>query len=270
MKNGYQSLRKIAKYFEIFIGIKISHQSIKNWITFDVKDRIENEKHPYSGYYVYDEQFLRLNGIRHYRLLLYDAKLNIPVSEKIVRHRIPKTTETFIKESTKNKPFISLTTDLFPMYRNLTDKLQVKHQLCKFHLYKTINHKIKVYCRKNKLSKKEKTAIYKNAKQLKKVFQEKTKKESIERFKQYLKNSNKIPTVLNEFIRKHITNHFTRYIQHLNDENIPKTSNKAENYYRQTDPEKIKKKYKTKKGILSYLTYQMENWTEKHGKIKKA
>ena len=31
MKIGYQSLRKISKYFEIFLGIRISHQTIKNW-----------------------------------------------------------------------------------------------------------------------------------------------------------------------------------------------------------------------------------------------
>ena len=31
MKIGYQSLRKISKYFEIFLGIQISHQTIKNW-----------------------------------------------------------------------------------------------------------------------------------------------------------------------------------------------------------------------------------------------
>lgn len=39
MKNEYQSLRKIAKYFEIFLKIKISHQTIKNWINIDVKDK---------------------------------------------------------------------------------------------------------------------------------------------------------------------------------------------------------------------------------------
>ena len=31
MKIGYQSLRKISKYFEIFLGIQISHQTIRNW-----------------------------------------------------------------------------------------------------------------------------------------------------------------------------------------------------------------------------------------------
>ena len=93
---------------------------------------------------MYDEQFLRLNGVRHYRLTLYDSILNIPVSEKIVRHRIPKNTKEFIIESTKNKPFICLTTDLFPMYRNVADELKVKHQLCTFHLFQTINHKLSI------------------------------------------------------------------------------------------------------------------------------
>lgn len=49
---------------------------------------------------------------------------------------------------------------------------------------------------------------------------------------------------------------------------LKKTLNKIENYYRQTNPEKIKKIYKTKNGILTFLDYQMENWTEKHIKIK--
>ena len=57
------------------------------------------------------EQFLKLNGVRHYRLTLFDSVLNIPVAEKIVRHRIPENTKKFIQESTQNKPFKCLTTD---------------------------------------------------------------------------------------------------------------------------------------------------------------
>ena len=67
MKIGYQSLRKISQYFEIFLGIRISHQTIKNWANKNHEETINNEKFEYSGYYLYDEQFLRLNGVRHYR-----------------------------------------------------------------------------------------------------------------------------------------------------------------------------------------------------------
>ena len=97
MKIGYQSLRKISKYFEIFLGIRISHQTIKNWSDKNHEESISNEKFEYSGYYLYDEQFLRCNGTRYYRLTLFDEILNIPISEQIVCRRIPKNTK-FILE----------------------------------------------------------------------------------------------------------------------------------------------------------------------------
>ena len=163
MKIRYQSLRKITKYFEIFLKIHVSHQTIKNWSNKNHKETINNEKFEYSGYYLYDEQFLRLNEVRHYRLTLFDAILNVPVSKRIVRRRILKNTKKFILDSTKNKPLICLTTDLFPMYRNVADEIGVNHQLCIFHLFQTINHKLKVYCRRNKINKKQREHIYENA-----------------------------------------------------------------------------------------------------------
>ena len=86
MKIRYQSLRKISKYFEVFLGIRISHQTIKNWFNKNHKEKINNEEFEYSGYYLYDEQFLRLNGVKQYILTLFDAILNVLVSERIV-HR---------------------------------------------------------------------------------------------------------------------------------------------------------------------------------------
>ena len=237
MKIEYQSLRKISKYFQIFLGIRISHQTIRNWSNKNHEETITNKEFEYSGYYLYDEQFLRLNGVRHYRLTLYDAILNVPVSERIVRRRIPKNTKKFILDSTANKPFICLTTDLFPMYRNVADEIGVKHQLCTFHLFQTINHKLKVHCRRNKINGKARDYIYENAKELKNCFRQNSKQEAIEQFKQYLQNYRAIPVVLKDFIRKHIINHFHRYVEHLDNENIEKTSNKVENYYRQTNPE---------------------------------
>ena len=162
MKIECQSLRKISKYFEIFLGIRVSHQTIKNWSNKNHKETINNEEFEYSGHYLYDEQFLRLNGVRHYRLTLFDAILNVPVSKRIVRRRILKNTKKFILDSTKNKPFICLTTDLFPMYHNVADEIGVNHQLCIFHLFQTINHKLKVYCRRNKINKKQRKHIYEN------------------------------------------------------------------------------------------------------------
>lgn len=101
MKIECQSLRKISKYFEIFFEIRVSHQTIKNWSNKNHKETINNKEFEYSGYYSYDEQFLRLNEVRHYRLTLFDAILNVPVSKRIVRRRILKNTKKFILDSTK-------------------------------------------------------------------------------------------------------------------------------------------------------------------------
>ncbi len=122
--------------------------------------------------------------------------------------------------------------------------------------------------RKNKIKGKDKDHIYENTYELKNCFRQNSKQEAIEKFKEYLQNYIAIPTVLKDFIRKHIINHFHRYIEHLDDDSIEKTSNKIENYYRQTNPEKIKKLFKTKNGILTFLDFQMQNWTQKHIKIK--
>ena len=54
MKIRYQSLRKISKYFEIFLGIRVSNQTIKNWSNKNHKETINNEEFEYSGYYLYN------------------------------------------------------------------------------------------------------------------------------------------------------------------------------------------------------------------------
>ena len=110
------------------------------------------------------------------------------------------------------------------MHRNVADEIKVNHKLCTFHLFQTIHHKLKVYCRRNKINGKERDPIYENAQKLKDYFRHNSTKETIEHFKLYLQNYRPIPAVLKDFIRKHIINHFHRYIQHIDDENIEKTS----------------------------------------------
>ena len=58
--------------------------------------------------------------------------------------------------------------------------------------------------------------------ELKNCFRQNSTKEGIGQFKQYLQNYMAIPAVLKDSIRKYIINHFHRYIQHLDDENIEK------------------------------------------------
>jgi transposase-like protein len=111
METGHRSLRKAAADFGTFFDIQPSHTSIRNWQTTKLGNRIENIGVGYSGYYSYDEQWIKLNGLWHYRLTLFDYILNIPVAEEIAPDKEKETIKEFIVTSTNGKNFYSLTTD---------------------------------------------------------------------------------------------------------------------------------------------------------------
>ena len=96
---------------------------------------------------------------------------------------------------------------------------------------KIIHHKLKVHCRRNNINRKVRDHILRKCTGIKKLLQTKLKQEAINKFKQYLQNYRAIPAVLKDFIQKHIINHFHRYVEHLYDEKIEKTSNKLKNFY---------------------------------------
>ena len=64
MKIRYQSLRKISKYFEIFLKIHVSHQTIKNWSDKNHEESISNEKFEYSDYYQWNSNIFRLSNAK--------------------------------------------------------------------------------------------------------------------------------------------------------------------------------------------------------------
>ena len=57
IKIRYQSLCKISKYFQIFHGRQIFHQTIQNWSNQNHKEINMNKEFEYSSYYLYNEQF---------------------------------------------------------------------------------------------------------------------------------------------------------------------------------------------------------------------
>lgn len=265
-QTGYRSLRKIVEDFNTFFGQTPSHQTIRNWLNINAKNRITNKNTVYSGYYCYDEQYLRIKGQRKFRLTLYDSILNIPIAEEIVPKRTPTAIKTFIQKSTIKQPLISITTDHFREYKNIIDDLRVKHQLCIFHLYKMIGDPVNKILRSKRISTKSKISLCLYFTEIKNIFRTYEGKIAIQRLEELLQKFNDIPKLLQKFITKKIIPDFQRLTHYTRDPLIPRTSNHVENYYRQTEPEQIKTKYKTNTGILTYLNLKMKNWTQKHGK----
>lgn len=266
IQTGHRSLRKSGEDFQTFLGISPSHTTIKNWLTIDVENHIQNTPTLYSGYYCYDEQYIKLNGQRHYRLTLYDTLLNIPIAEEIVPKRTTETIYNFIDKSTYKQPLIAITTDHFRRYKRIMDKLGVKHQLCIFHLFKMIGNSVYKILKSKKATKQEKISLCLYFTELKNIFRTYNEETAIQRLKALLDKFDDIPKVLQRYLTKKILPDFQRLTHFMRSPFIERTSNKVENYYRQTDPNQIKKIYKTITGILSYLNQKMKKWTQKHGK----
>ena len=118
-----------------------------------------------------------------------------------------------------------------------------------------------------KLTEREKISLCLYFTDIKNIFRTYNLKTSNQRLKMLLNNFDRIPRVLQRFIKQKIVPDYKRLTNYMENHKIPRTSNTVENYYRQTEPEQIKKKYKTITGILTYLHHKMKNWTQKH--IKK-
>ena len=68
----------------------------------------------------------------------------ILINEKIIKNRLPDVINHFIKELTDNTPIKAITTDLYPMYRNIFENLNIKQQSCIIQLRRTIYTKLKM------------------------------------------------------------------------------------------------------------------------------
>jgi hypothetical protein len=130
-----------------------------------------------------------------------------------------------------------------------------------------IGDKIYKKMRSKKLTEREKISLCLYFTDIKNIFRAHDIKTSDQRLKRLLNDFDRIPRLLQRFIKQKIIPDYKRLTQFMEDHKIPRTSNTVENYHRKSEPEQIKKKYKTITGILTYLNHQMKNWTQKH--IKK-
>ena len=200
IKTGYRSLRKLGEDLHTFFSILPSHQSIKNWLRIEDEKKINNKIPDYSGYYCYDEQYIKINGRKSYRLTLFDALLNIPIAEEITPKIDYTTVYSFLKSVLADKPIITITTDHKRMYKGIIEKLGALHQLCIFHLFKMIGKdvydrlKSKVVSYRNKI----KLCIYFT--KIKEIFRTYDLNVAIERLNKLLDKYDDIPRVLQKWI----------------------------------------------------------------------
>ncbi len=147
------SLRKTKSFFLDLLGMGISHETIRT----NVPD-VPTEKMESSGYFVYDEQYVSIDGERRYRTLLRDAK-NGNFIEDVINDLDESSLITFLMNALSRFSIpstIYITTDGFHYESVLMEVsrrmgITMKRQRCLFHLEKDLAHKIREQHREKEL-----------------------------------------------------------------------------------------------------------------------
>ena len=111
----------------------------------------------HSGYYHYDEQYPHENGEQLVRLAIIDAINNLPINELLMHKKDfdKNVIESFLESSLDELLKEAIVTDGARVYPEIIDRMEIKHQLCLFHIIK--NHHTKTFKMISKISRRIRT-----------------------------------------------------------------------------------------------------------------
>jgi hypothetical protein len=220
-----------------------------------------------SGYYCYDEQHITVNGKKAFRLTLYDAVVNVPVAEDVLYTLTNEKILTFLKDTIKGTVY-AITTDDRKMYRPIVKNLKASHQLCVFHFLKPLRKEAFWYFNRKSISESERMQWAVCVSLIHEVFRSSSLEEAEQKFEEVVEMMHTVPRGIRKHIKR-LMQDFHLYTAYFLDPNIAKTTNQVEEYYRQTDPKKIKKQYKTTHGLIHALNQKAAAWVVRHGFISR-
>lgn len=264
------SLERLQDICTVHFAVRPSDEQIRNWITEDTGEIVANDLPTYSGIYTYDEQYLRIDGKRAYRLLLYDDLMGAPVAEQVVDGCAKATVREFLTTALEDKPVFIVTTDGRSDYAEIVeDDLGAFHHRCHYHFLKNGEKKLR--------KKVFQSVRYSNAEKLhaaivwsefKSVFAAPSYTTALQRFEAVLDKIEHLPPAVRTYV-KEVMGNFEKFAVHLRDEWVPSTSNNAERYFSHTKSTQVKRRFRTHEGVQSSLKTQMTMRTVKHGFISR-
>jgi hypothetical protein len=98
--------------------------------------------------------------------------------------------------------------------------------------------------------------------ELREIFHSWTIDEAKNKFNHIIQILDSLPDFLRKFIEKKVLTDFDKLVMFLEDGFIHKTSNCCERYFSKTLPKQNKTRFKTPKGVLSYLYPYMQKSIE--------
>jgi transposase-like protein len=257
----FGSLRTVVYKVKKDTRIDVSHQTIENWIlSYEYQNKALLNR--YSGYYIFDMEWVKIQGVWNYRFTLFDSKQNTVVADEIYSKENSKNIKEFLEKNTMNKEKIAITTDLDEKYKPIIEKLGFKHQWCLFHAFKNFNKTIKNFIKENDLSEEEKEKIREEKLKLFSLFNSKSYKCARNKLDKLLKEIKGFSEIIQSIVFDFLMPYFKTFFNFLDDENIAFTSNKLENFFKRTFPKSVKKLMKCKNGVKSRLMLRIEIWDQ--------
>ena len=256
------SIYKIQEDLNEEFKVDISHQTIER-VLLSFNFNKKHEPWTFSGYYLFDSLWVKIEGKWKYLLALFDVKMNTIVSFDLVESEGSKTIYDFINKSTRNQPKKSITTDLKKEYREIISRLGFKHQFCHFHTKQMINRNIRGYIKENKCNKDD-IELIKNYKSFIfemldcECFEEARRCENV-----LFEHRNELPEVIFGLFMNFILPYFKSLMYSLEDSNIERTSNRIENAFGNIFPKHIKKTMRTFNGVLARFGLKLRFWDRK-------
>ena len=259
----YGSVRNIAFKVKKDTGIAVSPQTIENWILkFKYENKEQNTR--YSGYYIFDVEWVKIKAVWNYRFTLFNSKQNTVVADEIYSKENSKNVREFLDKNTRNKKKISITTDLDEKYKPIIENLGFKHQWCLFHTFKNFNKAINNYIKENELSGEDIDKIREEKLELFSLFDSESYKSARNKFDEILKKIKEFSEIIQIIILDSLMPYFKTFFNFLDDKNIEYTSNKLENFFKRTFPKSVKKLMKIKEGVESRIALRTEIWDSKN------
>lgn len=272
---GKNSVRNISNILNEFMNATISHETVNNILLSEKIPLVKHTFDMYSGYYMYDEEYVKIDGQWNYLMMLYDY-----INKEVVNFEIypikSNTIKKFLKESSRNIPRKIIVNDLRTDYSSIIESSDTN---IKYVIFTYLNILIEKQEQKSETISKK---IEKKQVQLKQTNKtEKTKKnklteeintlknhnERIEKQKKELKNiirdttfqetteliieleQEELEPVIIKLLNNLIKPNLRRITNYKTDKNIEKASSQIENSFQKAMPTYIKKIIKTTKGM---------------------
>ena len=182
-------------------------------------------------------------------LTKHTNKLNRKI--KTLENKITEKTEKINKIKENKKIYIGR----IPLKDKKTHKQNQKIQ--------TLENQIKDHKKELRAIKKELKTIDQDKERIQNIFTSKTHKQAIRRYNTLYKRRTQLNTHIKHFLEK-IKPELDIILNHTIDEDIPRTNNTVENYYRTTLPRSQKRIYKTLKGLKRTIKLMQIRWTHRN------